>query len=196
MSKTIGIRMDWRTPPATSKTSTHGAGERAGLDDRAIRELYREHHEDLRGFARRLLGDHQAAEDLVQDVFVALPRALERFRGDSSVRTLLRAIALNHARHHVRAAARRRKAMARYAAEEANRDRASPSEIRRRELADRLSRALDALPLKQRAAFVLCEVEGMSAPQAADVIGVPAPTVRTRLHHARRKLRALLEEAP
>jgi RNA polymerase sigma-70 factor (ECF subfamily) len=62
----------------------------------------------------------------------------------------------------------------------------------RRQLAARLAAALDEIPLKLRLAFVLCEVEGLTAVQAAAVAGVPAATVRTRLFHARRKLRALL----
>jgi RNA polymerase sigma-70 factor (ECF subfamily) len=48
------------------------------------------------------------------------------------------------------------------------------------------------LPLPQRAAFVLCEVEGLSSEEAAHVQGVPAPTVRSRVFHARRKLSELL----
>jgi RNA polymerase sigma-70 factor (ECF subfamily) len=65
----------------------------------------------------------------------------------------------------------------------------------RRELAVALERCLDALPLDQRVAFVLCEVEERTSSEVAEIVGAPEGTVRTRLFHAKKKLRALLEEA-
>ena len=64
----------------------------------------------------------------------------------------------------------------------------------RRELGRRLGRALDRLPHDQRVAFVLCGIEEMSSGEAAVVAAVPETTVRTRLFHARRRLRDLLAE--
>jgi RNA polymerase sigma-70 factor (ECF subfamily) len=165
----------------------------ASSDPQAIGEIYDRHHARIRRFARRLVGDAQAAEDLLQDVFVALPRALARFRGDSELGTFLMAIAAHRAKNHVRAAARRRRALERAAAEPARAGVASPEQIGvERELLQAVNRALDALPVAQRLAFVLCEVEGNDGEHAAAVLGVPVATVRTRLHHARRKLRAAL----
>src|SRR5262245_19657911 len=86
-------------------------------DPAAITAVYRQHHVAVRAFAQRLLGDIEAAEDLVQEVFVALPSAVARFRGDCALRTFLVAIAVNHAKNHIRAAARRRAAMTRLARE-------------------------------------------------------------------------------
>ncbi|MDH5672930.1 MAG: hypothetical protein OEZ06_12320 [Myxococcales bacterium] len=68
-----------------------------------------------------------------------------------------------------------------------------PEQVERRALARQLSAGLDRLPLAQRVAFVLCEVEELSANEAAAVVGVPAATVRSRLFHAKRKLRHFLE---
>ncbi len=65
----------------------------------------------MRAFAKRLVGETAATEDLVHEVFVTLPKAIRGYRGDSSLRTFLISIAVNHARHHVRAAVRRRRAM-------------------------------------------------------------------------------------
>lgn len=65
-------------------------------------------------------------------------------------------------------------------------------EAYRRQLARSLERALDELPHAQRVAFVLCEVEGLTAAEAALIADAPEATVRTRLFHARRKLRASL----
>ena len=74
---------------------------RAG-DLAALGEAYDAHHVHVRAFAARLVGDAAAAEDLVQETFLTLPRAVARFRGESSLRTFLVAIAVRHAGHHVR----------------------------------------------------------------------------------------------
>ncbi|MBK7584728.1 MAG: RNA polymerase sigma factor [Myxococcales bacterium] len=159
----------------------------------AIGQLYDEHHEAVRAFATRLVGEPASAEDLVHEVFVCLPRAICSFRRESSLRTFLISIAVNHARHFVRSAARRRAALERLAVEPRPSSPDPERELRRRELAAALTRALDTLPLDQRVAFVLCDVEERSSGQVARIVGVPEGTVRTRLFHARKKLRALLE---
>jgi RNA polymerase sigma-70 factor (ECF subfamily) len=161
----------------------------------AIGEAYDLHYEAVRAFARRLTGEDAAAEDLVHDVFVSLPSAIQRFRGGSSLRTFLTAIAVNHARHHLRAAARRRAAMERLARETGEAEAPSPEgEVSRAALGRALTRALDQLPDAQRVAFVLCEVEERNSREAAEIMGVPEATVRTRLFHAKQKLRSLLSQ--
>jgi RNA polymerase sigma-70 factor, ECF subfamily len=65
-------------------------------------------------------------------------------------------------------------------------------ELQRRELAVQLTRALDALPLSQRAAFILCEVEERSSAEAGEILGEKAGTVRARVFHAKRALRERL----
>ena len=165
-------------------------------DPAAVGEAYDEHHGAVRAFAKRLLGDPAAAEDLVHEVFVTLPRAIRRFRGDSTLRTFLISIAVNHARHHVRAASRRRAAMDRMMLEPSHGAAPEDPEVdtRRRELAAALARALDELPVDQRVAFVLCEVEERTSREAAEIAGAPEATIRTRLFHAKRRLRATLEK--
>jgi RNA polymerase sigma-70 factor, ECF subfamily len=163
-------------------------------DPNAVGELYDQHHAAVRAFAKRLVGDATATEDLVHDVFVALPKAIGRYRGESSLRTFLIGIAVNHARHHVRAATRRRNALVRLGREPEGTAGSPEHDARRHELAALLTRALDQLSLEQRVAFVLCEVEERTSREAAEIVGVPEATVRTRLFHAKKRLRALLEE--
>ena len=99
----------------------------------------------------------------MQDVFTALPRAVRRFRGDADLETFLLGIAVKRVRHHRRAALRRRKALERLRAV----DRRGPidpeQDAYRRQLGARLAAALDELPLPQRVAFVLCEVEELTS---------------------------------
>ena len=56
--------------------------------------------------------------------------------------------------------------------------------------------ALDALPLEQRVAIVLAEIEGRASGEIATIVGAPEGTVRTRIFHAKRKLRELLRGNP
>jgi RNA polymerase sigma-70 factor (ECF subfamily) len=162
----------------------------------AVGEIYDQHQAAVQAFARRLVGDAAAAQDLVHEVFVALPKAIHGFRGESSLRTFLLSMAVNHARHHLRAAARRRMAMERFARDPAHDARGASQEQRAISLdvARELSRALDTLPLDQRVAFVLCEVEERTSREAAEIVGAPEVTVRTRLFHAKKKLRDELEK--
>ncbi len=164
-------------------------------DPVAIGEAYDAHHGAVRAFARRLVGDPAAAEDLLHEVFVTLPQAIRRYRGESTLRTFLVSIAVNHARHHLRGAMRRRAAMDRLSLEPPAAMGDPESVARRKELAAALSRALDALPMDQRVAFVLCEVEERTSREVSEIVGAPEATVRTRLFHAKRKLRANLEQA-
>lgn len=166
---------------------------RAG-DTHALGDVYDQHHEAVRAFACRLVGDAAIAEDLVHEVFVALPRVIKRFQGDSSLRSFLTGVVINHARHHVRSASRRRAVLAKVGREPAPESRSPESSAVGQAFLEALHRALDALPLDQRVAFVLCDVEERTAGEAAALTGAPEATMRTRLFHARKKLRAALEQ--
>jgi RNA polymerase sigma-70 factor, ECF subfamily len=158
----------------------------------ALGEAYDALHEHVRRFARRLVRDAAAAEDLVQETFVALPAAARRYRGDASLRSFVIGVAANHARHHARSLARRTAAMD-AAANIADVPPSGPeSKTGRRELATALRDALEDLPMEQRVAVVLCEVEEHTAAEVAQMTGVPEATVRTRVFHGKRKLREAL----
>lgn len=186
--------------PAAADTATENdlvARLRDG-DRRAVEEVYVAHHAVVRGFARRLVGDSTAAEDIVHETFIALPRAIRRFRGDGSLRSFLIGVAANHSRRSIRSAMRRRRASERLAAHEELQDRTvdATAQLITKQMADRLWAALDELPIDQRVVFVLCEVEQRTSIEVSGIVGAPEGTVRTRLFHAKRKLREMLEEAP
>jgi RNA polymerase sigma-70 factor (ECF subfamily) len=164
------------------------AGETAALGD-----AYDLHHAFVRKFARSLVGEDALAEDVVQETFVALPQAIRRFKEGSTLRTFLVGVAMNHARHAVRAAARRRAMAGRWAAQPLDAGVTPEAQLRHRQLADALSRALDELSMAHRVAFVLCELQELSAVECAALLEVPEATVRTRVFNAKRKLRAWFE---
>jgi RNA polymerase sigma-70 factor (ECF subfamily) len=194
-TRAIGVASALNVPFEASAEGSLVAALAAGNED-ALRVAYRDHQLAVRAFARRLVGQDEEAEDLVHEVFVRLPAAARRFRGDASLRTLLIAMAINHAKQHVRGAARRRAATDRLEREQRARPAAmTPPPDERHALAQALTRALDVLPLDQRVAFVLCEVEERSSAEAAALVGTNDGTMRSRLLHAKRRLRVLLIEA-
>jgi len=168
------------------------AGLRAGRLD-ALARAFDRWHQRVRVLARRLVSD-AAAEDVVQETFAVLLGAVARFRGEVDLESFVLGIAVKRARRHHRAAARLRRALERLTNEEKRGPRDPEHDAYRRELAQRLSAALDRLPPAQREAFVLCEIEEMTSARAAALADIPEATVRTRLFHARRRLRDLLNE--
>jgi RNA polymerase sigma-70 factor, ECF subfamily len=165
-------------------------------DVEALGILYDLHHAHVRTFARRYLGDHAAAEDLVHDAFLALVDAAPRLRAGAPLRSYVIGIAVNLARHHLRSARRRRDAMGRLAVEPPHQAPTPEQAAVRDQLSVTLQRALDRLSDDHRAAIVLCEIEERSGPEVAAILGIPEATVRTRLFHAKRKLREALEGEP
>jgi RNA polymerase sigma-70 factor (ECF subfamily) len=168
----------------------------AESDPEALREAYRSHHVAVRAFAGRLLGDAAAAEDLVHDVFIALPGAVRRFRGDSSFEGFLIGIGVNLARRHLRASKRRRAMHSKLSIEPPSSP-APPDQVASDyELASRLMRALDELPDKLRISFVLVQIEERDASEVAELLGVPASTVRARVRAARSRLQSFEHIGP
>jgi RNA polymerase sigma-70 factor (ECF subfamily) len=168
------------------------AGLRAGRLD-ALARAFDRWHQRVRVLARRLVSD-AAAEDVVQETFAALLGAVARFRGEVDLESFVLGIAVKRARRHHRAAARLRRALERLTNADKRGPRDPEHDAYRRELAQRLGAALLRLPPAQREAFVLCEIEEMTSARAAALADVPEATVRTRLFHARRRLRDLLNE--
>ncbi len=159
----------------------------------AVTHVYGLHHAAVRAFARRMLSDDAAAEDVVHDTFVALPSAASRFRGDAALRTLVFSIAVNLCRRRIRSATRQRRAFDALAQEPVEPPGTPEAELRRRRLAASLRRGLETLSIEHREAFVLCVVEERTSTEVAEIVGIPEGTVRTRVFHARAKLRAFLE---
>jgi len=163
-------------------------------DPDAVALLYRRHHQKVRAFARRMLGDHAAAEDVVHDAFVALPKAAERFRMEARIDTFLLSIAVNLCRRQIRSSARGRRAAENLERREPPPAIATPeSVLSRQQLADALNRGLSELSPDHREVFVLCAVEERSSQEVGNILEIAEGTVRTRLFHARKQLRAFFE---
>jgi RNA polymerase sigma-70 factor (ECF subfamily) len=104
----------------------------------AMAIFYDRNHERVRVLARRLLGDDAAAEDVVQEVFAAFPRAVRRYRGDCDLEGFLLAVAVKKARSHLRSTIRRRRLLERYGREERPGPRDPEQDAYRKDLVRRL----------------------------------------------------------
>ena len=173
----------------------------AAGDEAACADLVNEHQRMVVQLAINLLGDHDEALDLSQEVFLRVFRTIHRFRGHSSLRTWIYRIAVNQARNRHRFWRRRHRAdqvsldehMAAhgdFSSGEGRPDRV----LAQKELAERLKRALNHLPFDQRTAIVLREIDGLSYEEIAYSLGVAVGTVKSRLTRARQALRLELRE--
>lgn len=167
-------------------------------DQASLSELMRRHHQRLYRIALGYLRDAEDALEVVQETFVKAHRNAARWDGAAEVTPWLTRIAVNEAIDRYRRARRRR------AAEEPLTDEAGhdgrfsadgPSPERSalaRELGERITTALGALPEKQRAIFVLRHYQGMELQEIAGTLGLRLGTVKSGLHRALERLRELL----
>ncbi len=175
----------------------------AAGDESASAELVAEHQRTVVQLATNLLGDHEEALDLSQEVFLRVFRTIHRFRGQSSLRTWIYRIVVNQARNRHRFWRRRHRdeqvSLDQHVATHGDVLRgSSPTPDRvfaQKELAVRLQKALDRLPFEQRTAIVLREVDGLSYEEIAYSLELAVGTVKSRLTRARQALRAELRDA-
>jgi RNA polymerase sigma-70 factor (ECF subfamily) len=161
-------------------------------------ELYRACGPTIRRFVCCIAGPTADSDDLVQEIFVEVAAGLERFRGDSRFTTWLYGIAIHVTRDHLRTESRRRRRHEAFGAWKAAEPEMRPDTLDQAAALERLRRvwgALEGLGTKTRAAWMMCDVEGLSPAEAAAALDVPVVTVRVRLFRARRALLATLELA-
>ncbi len=168
----------------------------AANDERALEELFHRHCEQVQRVLVRLGQiDRKDLEDVVQSTFLEVFRSAKRFGGRSAVSTWILGIAMNVRRHLQRGESRRHAAMAAIARVTPAIDQRRPDEwASRREALDRLQRAFEALPQDFRVVFVLCDLEGLKGVDVARTLGLPEGTVWRRLHEARLRLRAQVQD--
>ncbi len=173
-------------------------------EEPAIRAIIQANNRRLYRVARSIVRDDGEAEDVLQDAYLHAFSALADFRGDSSLSTWLTRIVFNEALQH----ARRRTEAPVEQIEPPNVPGAQvipfplsgsqPTDPERamaqREIFQLLEHAIDKLPEDFRTVIMARVIEGMSIEETADLLGLRPETVKTRLHRARRLLKAALAD--
>jgi RNA polymerase sigma-70 factor (ECF subfamily) len=181
-------------------------GSQRRLDFQEVHRLYRP---KIFRYLTRLVGPSEA-EDLTQEVFLKVSRAIKNFKGGSQVSTWIYKIATNTALDEMRKPSFKRPAAALTAEKsgsalrpEAEEEQASsPPELEssmaelsliQKEMYDCLRSYIDKLPPNYRAVIILSVLEGMKNREIAEILGTSVETVKIRLHRGRSKLVKELE---
>jgi len=175
---------------AGSPTCTASTG--AEIRVPSLAALYRQEFAFVWRTLRYLGVPPASVEDAAQEVFIVAQRRLSSFEpARASIRSWLFGIARNTARHHHRAAKRRDPSRL-GPAQEQTADPSSNPEVRiaQAEAIALVERGLAKLSPERREVFVLCEIEGLSAPAVAELLNLNVNTVYSRLARARSRFRA------
>ena len=157
-------------------------GDLAAFDD-----IVREHRREIYWVARRILGSHEDADEAAQEVFVRAWRGLDRFRGDSALRTWLVRIALNVART---LRSRPGPSVSLDDTMEPATSASAPDErVARAQLGRRLREAVAKLPPRQQEVVLLKVFSAMKYTDVARVMGLSEGAVKAHLHQAVANLR-------
>jgi len=166
-----------------------------GGDAHALEELLEAQQGRVYRFGLRMCGDAEDARDVLQDTLLAAARGIGEFRGDASLSSWLYSIARSHCgkrRRRSKFAPERELSLDAEAPEAAfgGGDTASPEAVLAgREIEAALAGAIAELEPTYREVLVLRDVEGLTAPEVAQVLGLGVPAVKSRLHRARRSVR-------
>src|SRR5215207_4178691 len=192
------------TAPHDSAAETDLIARAIRRDEAAIRAIVAQHNRRLFRLARSILRDDGEAEDALQNAYFKAFTALAGFRGEARLTTWLSRIVMNECFQRLRGA--RAEIPATIAYEPAIEAQIIPfpqsamqlhdpeKTIAQRELLHLVEAAVDALPDDFRLVLVARTIEGMSVEETAELLGVRAETVKTRLFRARQLLRAALDQ--
>jgi RNA polymerase sigma-70 factor (ECF subfamily) len=173
-------------------------------DERAFRELVEAHRDRVYNITFRMLGNRAEAEDVAQEVFIAVFKMIDQFREESKFSTWLYRIAVNHCKNRIKYLARRHD-RSRDELDETTHGNgvngqigaplpSSPHKALESAQMERLMQdAIANLDDDQRIVVVLRDVEDLSIEEICDITGLPDGTVKSRLHRARLLLRKRLQ---
>jgi len=170
-------------PAVTDEVRDDAALLRAHLagDRDAFGDLVTRHRERLWAVALRTMGDREDAADALQDALLSAYRAADRFRGDSAVTTWLHRIVVNACLDRIR----RQRARPTQPLPEVDTTVAPAPD---RDMRIDVEAALAQLPVEQRAALVLVDVQGYPVSEAAEMLGVAEGTIKSRCARGRARL--------
>jgi RNA polymerase sigma-70 factor (ECF subfamily) len=164
-------------------------------DEKAFQELVHRYQTRVASIAYKVLGNYEDARDVAQDVFYKLYRGIKSFDPRKKFFTWLYRLTVNASIDFLRA--KRRRSYESSLEERPEQYQSIPIpeqssvtfEIERRELRRIFIKLTEQLNAKQRAAFVLCDLQGFTADEVAEILDCPKVTLRWYLHEARKRIR-------
>ena len=173
-------------------------------DERAFRELVDEHRDRVFNITYRMLGNRAEAEDVAQEVFIAVFKTIDSFREESKFSTWLYRVTVNHCKNRIKYLARRHDrdkdeldetsqqtngAVTGLPVRAAQPDKALASA----QMEKLLQAAIAELDDEQRTVVILRDVEDLSIEEICEITSLPDGTVKSRLHRARLVLRKKMQ---
>jgi RNA polymerase sigma-70 factor, ECF subfamily len=173
-------------------------------DEQALEELLARHEKQVYRFSLRMCGSEEDAKEVLQETLLAAFRGLHAFRGDAELSTWLYQVARTHCLRSRRKRVDEPTELQPLDSPDATQVESAASTPHEashaRQMGEVLQAAILALPDEHREALILRDVEGLSAEEAAKVVGIEVGALKSRLHRARLQLRqhltTLLGEDP
>jgi len=182
-------------------------------DEVAFRQLFRTHHASMLAFARTFLRDANAAEEAVQDTWIAVMVGVAKFEGRSSLKSWIFAIIANKARTKARREGRMMPFSSFGTADEpaVDPERFTPEGswdsppglwsdisaeriVAGRELLAHVRAILETLPSTQQTVVTLRDIEGLDAPEVCQILDISEANQRILLHRGRSRIRQAIED--
>jgi RNA polymerase sigma-70 factor, ECF subfamily len=173
-------------------------------DQAAWEVIVRQNWRKVFNVAYKFVGKHDEAEDLTQDIFLKIFKALNTFDRRANFQTWIISISRNLCIDHYRSVRKERQTIAREVdtndLQPASRDRTPYAAAEHQDLREQLKQALETLPLTLRTAVVLRDLQELSYQQIAERLGLPEGTVKSRINRGRlelgRQLKRLQDKQP
>lgn len=167
-------------------------------DTKAFEVLILRYQRQIFNLIYQMTHDVEVVEDIGQDVFIAAFKAIKDFKAKSSFFTWLYRIAINHCKNYRTSSSRAQDAEKRYQKEQRAGEILEPQDrdpqrmLLAKEFLEKMEDALACLPVEQRVVLALCEFQGLSYQEIAEILECPIGTVRSRLSRARSALQDIL----
>jgi len=165
-------------------------------DQSAWEQVVRQNWRKVFNVAYKFVGKHDEAEDLTQDIFLKIFRALSTFDRRANFQTWIISISRNLCIDHYRSVRKERQTIARDVdssdLQPATSERGPYQVAEHQDLRAQLRQALETLPVTLRTAVVLRDLQELSYQEIADRLGLPEGTVKSRINRGRMELARLL----
>jgi RNA polymerase sigma-70 factor (ECF subfamily) len=164
-------------------------------------EIYDQHYSRVRKFILALVKDEWVADDIIQETFLKVQQNIDSLRDPSRLSSWIFRIAHNLCQDHFRRSkkSRREERIGQEETEDLNealiqKELGIQKELERRQMGECVQNQINLLPESLRTVLVLFGIMEFSHQESADILGITVKNVKVRLHRARKRLKAILEE--